>query len=254
MIQMHGTTEHGAQQYRDEEGKQLTGRPEPLTYYHADSPLAQGIAAARARKNGPLRVGAVGLGTGSLACYVQPGDTWRFYEIDPAVVQISRTEARFTYLKQCAPDVPIVLGDARLTLADAPDDAYDVLVIDAFSSDAIPVHLLTREAMAIYKAKLAPGGIVLVHVSNRHMELASVVAGIAAANGLVARAIDSDAGEDEDNHKFSSHVAAVARTDADFGKLVEDDDWKVMKADPGQWVWTDDYTNIVGAVLRKMRE
>jgi spermidine synthase len=253
-VLMHGTTEHGAQQKRDEDGRPPTGRPEPLTYYHADSPLAQGIAAARARKNGPLRVGAVGLGTGSLACYVQPGDTWRFYEIDPAVVRISRTEARFTYLAQCAPNVPIVLGDARLTLADAPDGSYDVLVIDAFSSDAIPVHLLTREAMAIYKAKLAPGGIALLHVSNRHMEFASVVAGIAAANGLVSRAIDSDAGEDEDNHKFSSQVVAVARSDADFGALTQDEEWTVQKADPNQWVWTDDYTNIVGAVLRKMRE
>jgi hypothetical protein len=129
-----------------------------------------------------------------------------------------------------------------------------VLVIDAFSSDAIPVHLLTREAMAIYKAKLAPGGIALLHVSNRHMELATVVAGIAEANGLVARAIDSDAGEDDSNHKFSSNVVAVARTDDDFGQLTQDEEWKVQKADPGQWVWTDDYSNIVGAIVRKMRE
>ena len=253
-ILMHGTTEHGAQQFRDEEGRALTGRPEPLTYYHAQSPMAQGIAAVRARKNGPLRVGVVGLGTGTLACHVEPGDTWRFYEIDPAVVQISRTEARFTYLAQCAPNVPIVLGDARLTLADAPDGAYDVLVVDAFSSDAIPVHLLTREAMAIYKAKLAPGGIALVHVSNRHMELASVVAAIAEANGLIARAIDSDVGADDANHKFSSHLVAVARADADFGALAQGDEWKIQRPDPGQWVWTDDYTNIVGAILRKMRE
>jgi len=253
-ILLHGTTEHGAQQLRDEEGRPLTGRPEPLTYYHADSPMARGLAAARARKNGPLRVGVVGLGTGSLACHVEPGDTWRFYEIDPAVVRISRDEARFTYLAQCAPNVPIVLGDARLTLADAADGSYDVLVIDAFSSDAIPVHLLTREAMAIYRQKLAPGGMALVHVSNRHMELGSVVAGIAQANGMVTRVIDSDEGEDEENHKFSSHLAAVARTDADFGALTEAEDWMVVEADPAQWVWTDDYSNIVGAIVRKMRE
>jgi hypothetical protein len=129
-----------------------------------------------------------------------------------------------------------------------------VLVVDAFSSDAIPVHLLTREAMAIYKAKLAPGGIALVHVSNRHMELASVVAAIAEANGLIARAIDSDVGADDANHKFSSHLVAVARADADFGALAQGDEWKIQRPDPGQWVWTDDYTNIVGAILRKMRE
>jgi hypothetical protein len=253
-ILLHGTTEHGAQRLRDDDGKAITGRPEPLTYYHADSPLARGIEAMRERKNGPLRVGAVGLGTGSLACYVEPGDTWQFYEIDPAVVRISRDEVRFTYLSRCAPNVPIVLGDARLTLADVADGSYDVLVIDAFSSDAIPVHLLTREAMAIYLQKLAPGGMVMVHVSNRHMELASVVVGIAAANGLVARAIDSDEGENDEEHRFSSQVVAVARNDADFGTLAQAEDWQQQQADPDQWVWTDDYSNIVGAMIRKLRE
>jgi hypothetical protein len=253
-ILLHGTTEHGAQQIRDEQGRPLTGRPEPLTYYHADSPLARGIAAARQRKTAPLRVGAVGLGTGSLACYVEPGDAWQFYEIDLAVVEIARDPARFAYLSSCAPDVPIVIGDARLTLADTPDGAYDVVVIDAFSSDAIPVHLLTREAMAIYLRKLAPGGVALVHVSNRHLELVSVVAGIAEANDLVARSIDSDAGENDEFHKFSSTVVAVARADADFGALAQSDDWTIEEADPDQQVWTDDYSNIVGAIIRKLRQ
>jgi hypothetical protein len=236
-ILMHGTTEHGAQQVRDENGRALTSRPEPLTYYHVDSPLARGIEAVRRRKGGPISVGAVGLGTGSLACYVEQGDSWRFYEIDPAVVQIARDPVRFSYLAQCAPDVPVVLGDARLTLADAPDGAYDVLIIDAFSSDAIPVHLLTQEAMAIYLEKLAPNGVVLVHVSNRHMELASVVVGIA-----------------EENHNFSSLGGGAARADADFGALTAAEDWQVAEADPDQRVWTDDYSNIVGAIVRKMRE
>jgi hypothetical protein len=253
-VLLHGTTEHGAQQILDDKGQPVRGRPEPLTYYHRDSPIARGIAAARLRKGGPISVGAVGLGTGSLACYIEPGDTWRFFEIDPAVVRIARDPARFSFLSRCAPDVPIILGDARLTLADTADGTFDVLVIDAFSSDAIPVHLLTREAMAIYRTKLAPGGIALVHVSNRHMELASVVTGIAEANGLVSRAIDSDRGEDESGHKFSSQVVAVARNDADFGSLAQSDDWKLEEADPDQRVWTDDYSNIVGAVIRKMRE
>jgi hypothetical protein len=253
-VLLHGTTEHGAQRLRDEDGKLLTGRPEPITYYHADSPLARGFAAARARKKAPLNAGVVGLGTGSLSCIAELGDSWRFYEIDPSVVRIARDPARFTYLSQCAPNVPIVLGDARLTLTDAADGAYDILVIDAFSSDSIPIHLLTREAMAIYLKKLAPGGMVMVHVSNRHMELASVVVGIAAANGLVARSIDSDEGEDDENHRFSSQVVAVARDDADFGALAEAEDWILEEADPRQWVWTDDYSNIVGAIIRKLRE
>jgi hypothetical protein len=251
-ILLHGTTEHGAQQIRDEKGQPITGRPEPITYYHPDSPLARGIAAARERKGGPLRLAAVGLGTGSLACLSQPGEPWQFYEIDPAVIRITRDEARFTYLRECTPNVPIVLGDARLTLADATDATFDVMVIDAFSSDAIPVHLLTREAMAIYLSKLTPGGMVMVHVSNRHLELASVVAGVAAANGAVTRVIDSDAGEDDENHRFSSQVVAVARKDADFGALAHSEDWQPQEADASQWVWTDDYSNIVGAILRKL--
>jgi hypothetical protein len=170
------------------------------------------------------------------------------------VVRIARESGRFTYLANCAPKARIIMGDARLTLADAPDGVYDVLAIDAFSSDAIPIHLLTREAMAIYLKKLAPGGLILVHVSNRHLELASVVAGIAEANALKVRVCDCDQGEDDSNYKFSSLVAAVAREDADFGRLAQSEDWEEESADDDQRVWTDDYSNIVGALMRKLNE
>lgn len=253
---MHGTTAHGAQRIRDDDGNPVTGRPEPLTYYHAGSPLARGILAVQARKNGAVRIGVVGLGTGSLACYVRPGDRLDIYEIDPTVVRIAKDPNRFSFLSTCAPDATVILGDARLTLTAAEDGAYDVLVIDAFSSDAIPVHLLTREAMTIYRQKLAPGGILLMHVSNRHMELASVVAGIASAHGMVSRKKDASDDEEEDDsaYKYSSTVVAVARDDADFGTLAENDDWEVEEPDPSQWVWTDDYSNILGAMMRKARE
>ena len=151
------------------------------------SATVQTIAAARARTGGPISVAIVGLGAGTLACYAEPGDDWTYYEIDPAVVDIARDPNRFTYLAACAPDMPIVLGDARLTLADAPDGHYDVILVDAFASDTMPVHLMTKEAMALYLRKLKPDGIVALHVSSRYMELVSVVAGIAQANGLVTR-------------------------------------------------------------------
>jgi hypothetical protein len=252
-VLMHGTTEHGAQRIRDAAGVPLTGRPEPLTYYHAESPLAEGIAAVRERKRGPIRLAVIGLGTGTLACHTEPGDTLHYYEIDPAVVRIASDPRYFTYLSSCAPDAKIILGDARLTLADAEDGAYDLIIVDAFSSDAIPTHLLTKEAMAIYLGKLAPHGMVMMHVSNRYMELASVVAGIAHANGLVARTNESDRGEDEENHKFSSTVVAVAREEADFGRLAQSDDWVEEEPDEEQRVWTDDYSNIIGAMLRQLR-
>lgn len=251
---MSGTTEHGAQRIRSDDGAPLSGRPEPLTYYHRDSPMAQGIAAVRARRQGAIRMAVIGLGTGTLACYFAPGDTLDFYEIDPAVVRIATDPKRFSYLSSCAPEASIIVGDARLTLAEPGRGPYDIIVVDAFSSDAIPVHLLTREAMAGYLARLAPGGLILMHVSNRHMELGSVVAGIADANGLTTLINSGDKGEDDANFKYSSTVVAAARAEADFGALAESDDWSVEEANKDQRTWTDDYSNVIGAMIRKLRE
>jgi hypothetical protein len=249
----HGTTEHGAQRIRDEHGVAISGRPEPLTYYHSQSPMAEAIASVRARKNRPIRMAVVGLGTGSLACYFQPGDFLHFYEIDPAVVRIATDPARFTYLSNCAPEASIIVGDARLTIADADRGPYDLIIVDAFSSDAIPVHLLTREAMGIYLERLAPGGLILLHVSNRHMELASVAAGIAGAHDLITWVNQGAKGEDEPNYKFSSTVAAVAREEEDFGALADSEDWQLEEPDEDQWVWTDDYSNVIGAMIRQYK-
>ena len=136
-----------------------------------------------------------------------------------------------------------------------PTGAYDLIIVDAFSSDAIPIHLLTREAMAIYLDKLSPHGMVVMHVSNRHLELASVVAGIAAANGLLTRVNDSaDIDEAANPYKYAGTVAAVARREEDFGLLAQARDWERKPPDPTQWVWTDDYSDIVGAVIRKLNE
>ncbi len=254
-ILTHGTTLHGGQRIRDANGIPITGRPELLMYYYDGSALAQVLDAAHAGTGGAIRYAVIGLGTGSLACRAEPGDTVHYYEIDPAIVRIARDPALFTFLSECGPDIPIVLGDARLTLADAPPASYDVIIVDAFSSDAIPIHLITREAMAIYLQKLAPHGIVAVHVSNRHLELASVVAGIAAANGLVTRVNESgDVTENESEYIFVGTVAAVARTNDDLGVIAKSDYWELRKPDPEQWVWTDDYANVIGAIIRNYKE
>jgi hypothetical protein len=254
-VLQHGTTEHGAQRIRTPDGQPVTGRPEPLTYYHLTSPIAQGIKGARISKQGPIRLAVIGLGTGSTACLTEPGDKLTYYEIDPAVIRIAKDSNRFTFLKECTPDAEIVVGDARLTLADAEDGQYDVIVVDAFTSDAIPVHLMTREAMALYVKKLSPHGMVLVHVSNRHMELSSVVAGIAHANGLVTWVDDKGTDEDEANYKYTSTVCAVARDEDDFPTdMAENDDWELEEPDEDQWVWTDDYSNIIGAMIRHLRK
>jgi hypothetical protein len=258
-VLMHGTTIHGAERMADIAAFPGDRTPEPLTYYHANSALTRALEAARARKGDPMRVAVVGLGTGTFVCWAQPGDRWEIYEIDPAVARITAEQKRFTFLASCTPEAPIVMGDARLKLAEAPDGAYDFIMVDAFSSDTIPIHLLTREAMEVYLAKLAPHGMVVMHVSNRHLELSSVVAGIAQANGLKARTnpgTTDDEHESDAAYKFTSTIVIAARVDEDFGVLGEPGDfaWPVVSARPGQRVWTDDYSNIVGAILRHMRD
>jgi hypothetical protein len=254
-ILQHGSTMHGAQRIRAADGAPVTGRPEQLLYYWDGSGIAQAFDAVRAQRQGPIRYAVIGLGTGSLACRAEPQDAVDYYEIDPAIVRIARDPALFSFLAECRPDVPIILGDARLTLAQASDAAYDLIIVDAFSSDAIPIHLLTREAMAIYLAKLKPHGLIVMHVSNRHLELASVVAGIAAANGLVTLVSDApDSGELSEPYKFGSTVAAVAREREDFGPLARSSDWELTAPDPMQWIWTDDYSNVFGSLWRKFNE
>jgi hypothetical protein len=251
-VLMNGTTVHGAQKLAGEDGKPITGRPEPLTYYHANSAMAQVIRAVRGRK-GALRVAVIGLGSGTLACYVEPGDAWQFFEIDPSIVAIARDHRRFNFVRACAPDVPIVLGDARLTLAREPDQSYDLIIVDAYSSDAIPIHLATREAMAIYKAKLKPDGVVTLHLSNRNLALDEVAVGIAAANGMKTWIYDDSAEEDNDDaYIYSSDVAVSANKTEDLGELAASKSWKLTEPEPAQRPWTDDYSNIVRALIEKL--
>ena len=251
----HDTTAHGAERIRDADGNPITGRPEPISEYFNGSAMAQAIDMVRARVGGPISIGVIGLGTGTLACQALPADRLDYYEINPAMVRIASDPTLFTFLSKCKPDARIVLGDARLTIVDTPDGTYDILFVDAFISHAIPVHLLTREAMAIYLSKIKPHGIVVVHVSNPNLELASVVAGIADANRAITRLNDgSDTDADDDEHKYVATVTAVARRDEDFGPLAKSDSWPIIERDPQQRVWTDDYSNIFGALLRKMQE
>lgn len=252
-VLMHGTTIHGAEKFLNDDGTRITGRPEPISYYPDDGGIGRAIAAIRARKGVPLRVAAIGLGAGTLACQAKPGETWKFFEIDQTMVDTARNPKYFTYLSACMPDIKPVIGDARLTFAREPNAAYDLIIVDAYSSDAIPIHLATKEAMAIYKAKLAPGGAVLMHVSNRHLELASVVVGIADANGLTSWVYNEDSGRDAE-YIFTTNVVVSARKPEDVGSLASDGYWQSTPPTPGEWVWTDDYSNVLGAVYRRLRD
>jgi hypothetical protein len=252
-VLMHGTTIHGAQKILNDDGTPVTGRPEPISYYHKDGGIGRAISAVRERKGAPLRVAVIGLGSGTLACASEPGETWKFFEIDQSMVDTARDPKYFSYIKNCEPDLKPVIGDARLTFAREPDGIYDLIIVDAYSSDAIPIHLATEEAMKIYKDKLAPQGAVVMHVSNRHLELASVVVGIAEANELKSWVYNEDSNRDNE-YIFATEVVVSAREDADVGKLASSDLWELTEADENQRVWTDDYSNVLGAVYRRLRD
>lgn len=247
---MHGTTVHGAIALKNPDGTPKTGRPEPTTYYTFEGAIGDGIAKVRAGKGGQLnRVAAIGLGTGSLACHVGPGEAWTYYEIDPDVVKIARDPRYFPFLTECAPNVPMVLGDARLRIVENPGN-LDLIVVDAFSSDAIPTHLMTREAVRLYASKLAEGGAALFHISNRHMDLSKVLAATAAAEGFVLY-FRQDATDDDYATRFKTpaSVAVITRKAEDVPHIAGSVLWRKVEVPASHAPWTDDYANIMRAIL-----
>ena len=227
---IHGVIMHG-EQYLG------TRRREPTTYYGANSGIGRLMQTIN---SADVRVGVVGLGTGTLAAYGRKGGVYRFYEINPQVIEIARRE--FTYLGDSAAKIETVLGDARLAMEREAPQNYDVLAIDAFSSDSIPVHLITREAMAVYLRHMKPDGVIAFHVTNRFLRLSPVVKRIADEHGLHTALIADDA-EGTDLSKtdwvlVSRNPALLARPAiADFAAEIEDI--------PGLRVWTDDFNNLL---------
>ncbi len=222
-ILFHGTVRHGAQYLR------LPRRLEPITYYREHSGIAQ---AMRICCSGPKRVGVIGLGTGTLAAYGNSGDDFQFYEINPDVVRLAY--ALFSYLRESKATTSVVLGDARLSMQKQAPQEFDVLAIDAFSGDAIPVHLLTREAMTLYLRHLKPSGIIVFHVSNQYLDLAPVVERLASTSGLSARMVEDPATADPLSSK--SDWALLTRRELTIGTAIA--------PKPGLAVWTDDRNNL----------
>lgn len=255
-LMKHGTTLHGAQQRLDENGVALVSRPVPVTYYHETGPLAGSLLAAQANQGGQLaEVGIVGLGTGSMVCYGKPGENWTTYEIDRSVVDMAMNPKHFTYMTACGVTPRNVVGDARITLADEPKAKFDYLLIDAFSSDSIPVHLLTREAVDLYMDKVAQGGMLVFHLSNRYMELQSVIAAIARERGLHALFHKEQPRSEIDLENFIvlGRAVALVRDPADFGTLASNPAWKPAEA--GETIaWSDEYSNILAAIWRNYRQ
>jgi len=244
----HGTTIHGAQRLRNDDGTPVSGPLLPQTYYYPGGPFAEAIGAVRAARGSLNHVAVVGLGTGTLACHSKGSEHWTFFEIDPEVIRIARDPRRFEFLSRCAPESPVIAGDARLTL-EASTDRYDLIVLDAFSSDTIPVHLLTREAVAGYLSKLSPHGVLLLHISNRHLDLTPVVAKVAQSLGLAAFVReDRSAGDLLTTLKADARLVVLTRDAADAGSVAGN--WTPLRPDQSSALWTDDYSNILGIMLR----
>jgi SAM-dependent methyltransferase len=251
----HGTIGQGAERIRDNNGNPLTGRPQPISEFFDGGGIAQAVDAVHARVAAPINIAVVGLGTGALACRANPEDAVTYYELDPDVIRIARDPKLFTYISECGGRTDIVQGDARLRLADAADQSYDLIFVDAFLGAATPVHLLTREAMALYLRKLKAHGVLAVHVSNRNLELASVVVGAAEANGAFTRVyLGGDVEEDPSEYKWVPLVAVVARSEEDFGVLARSHYWPLRTRPEGQRIWSDDYSDILSAMMRRERD
>ena len=233
----HGNTIHG-RQFIDPQLQR-----EPLSYFHRKGPLGRIFKAFNSNSASP-NVAVVGLGSGSMACYALPGQQWTFYEINPAVIEIAQTLEYFTYLKNCTADnTKIVLGDARLQLQNAPDHHYGLIVLDAFNSDAIPVHLMTQEAISLYMSKLATGGMLAFHVSNRSLKLDAVLADLAKLHGAMSLSY-VDGEHDSVGGKDPSEWVVMARQSPALESLANNG-WRRLEGRTHAHAWTDDFSNVL---------
>ena len=239
----HGSTSHGMQSLAS------ANRLEPLSYFTRSGPIGH-VFDAFSGTDILKHVAIIGLGAGSLACYGKPGQQFTFYEIDPLVERIARDTRYFTFLRDCPPGVDVILGDARLSLNKAPRQGYGLIIVDAFGSDAIPVHLLTREAINLYLSKLTDNGVLVFHISNRYLNLQSVLGAVAKDAGLTCLAEDDTKFTETDirNGKFPSHWVVMARKKSDLGILARDPRWAVVAARPGARIWRDDYSSVLRAL------
>jgi hypothetical protein len=247
---VHGTTRHGTQ------GQSDALRHVPSSYFHRTSPIGQ-VFDAYGRRGLLDRVAVIGLGAGTLAAYGEPGRSMQFYELDPAVVRIAGDPSLFTFVSDSRSALSFTIGDGRLELAKAPDGSFGLIVVDAFSSDAIPVHLLTREAFAIYLRKLKPGGIVALNITNDNLELAPIVDGLT-ADGNIAGLVQENNVESEAQlleGKDYSEWAVIAKDRASLAPIEQSGRWTSLPSQPGRtpdrrYVWTDDYSSLFTVAAR----
>jgi hypothetical protein len=238
---VHGNTVHGR------ENRSPGHETVPLAYYHATGPAGQFFHDLDEHLAG-ARVGAIGLGAGSMIAYARPDQDWTYYEIDPTVIRIASNPRYFTFLShRHAKSLQIIPGDGRLQLAKAPNHTYDLLILDAFSSDAVPVHLLTSESLEMYLSKLRPGGALLFHISNRYLDLKPVLAGLAHALELESRFYDDlELSETErEAGKDFSQWAVLASPGSKVWTKLANPRWRRYSLTGREPIWTDDYSSVL---------
>jgi len=232
------------------EGSGPSASSEPLAYYHRSGPAGSLFRALGARGAEALRVAVIGLGVGTLAAYARRGEHWTFYELDPTVLYVARDSGLFTYWQSSAGRLDATLGDARIRLAEQTDVRYDLLVLDAFSADAIPVHLLTREALALYRRRLRSNGVLAIHISNRYLDLEGVVQALAADAGMraLAWADLSLTNAQRAEGKLASHWVVLSTDTGLIDRLAASDPWRILSDDATTAVWSDQFSNLLRVI------
>lgn len=236
----HGSTVHGRQNLP------AGTSCEAESYYHVNGPVGDLFRAA-----GPFtNVAVVGLGSGALACYAGPATAWTFFEIDPLVERIARDPALFTFLQNSRGKIDVKIGDGRKKLEEAAPASFDLIVIDAFSSDAIPVHLLTREALQLYLSRLKPGGVIALHITNGFLRLEPVVAAVVGSTGLrgLTELDDQIPPAEAARGRYQTHWVAIATDHGRFAALGAQPGWRPLRSDARVKAWTDDYSNLLNSI------
>ncbi len=235
----HGTTKHGAQRLAAKDSRT------PLTYFSHQGPIGQ-LFSEYDKVNGNWEIGIIGLGAGTLACYTKPGQSWTFYELDPLVVDIASNPTYFTYISQCNPKIAMKVGDARLSLEKEPDHKFDLFVVDAFSSDSIPTHLLTQEAIKLYFDKIKPDGILALHITNRHLALKTVLA-VHEKQLQLSGLLQEFKPQQEIPLVIATDWVVMAKKPETLELLRQSQlgNWQKLPVSFDAKPWTDDFTNII---------
>ena len=242
---VHGDTFHNYQ-LRDPKMQKV-----PTSYYAEGGSIHVSVEALREALGRNLNVAVVGLGAGAMACYEQAGDSWIYFEIDPAVVELAKNTKYFSYIDRCAPNADIRVGDARQKLNDVPENSLDMIVIDAFSSNSIPAHLVTREALALYRSRMTENGVVFFHTSNNMLDVTSVVMRLAQDAEISARYIQIDEFPENPYAQYASRATGVLMGSEEMIQSLTATDARYLNWTPSRHVkpWTDDYSSILGALL-----